>query len=92
MARAAFVMDRFMGLIGLPGKAFVPMLVGFGCTVPAILATRTLDTRKDRMMTIFMTPLMSCGARLPVYALFAAAFFGERSGALVFSLYSYNFV
>ncbi len=87
MARAAFVMDRFMGFIGLPGKAFVPMLVGFGCTVPAILATRTLDTRKDRMMTIFMAPLMSCGARLPVYALFAAAFFQKFSGAVVFSLY-----
>jgi len=87
MARAAFVMDRFMGLIGLPGKAFVPMLVGFGCTVPAILATRTLDTRRDRLMTIFMVPLMSCGARLPVYALFSAAFFGTRSGAVVFSLY-----
>lgn len=87
MARAAFVMDRFMGTIGLPGKAFVPMLVGFGCTVPAILATRTLDTRRDRLMTIFMVPLMSCGARLPVYALFAAAFFGRHSGAVVFSLY-----
>ena len=87
MARAAYVMDKFMGMLGLPGKAFVPMLVGFGCTVPAILATRTLDTRKDRMMTIFMSPLMSCGARLPVYALFAAAFFERHSGAVVFSLY-----
>ncbi|MBI9102395.1 MAG: Fe(2+) transporter permease subunit FeoB [Spirochaetales bacterium] len=87
MARAAYVMDKFMSFLGLPGKAFVPMLVGFGCTVPAILATRTLDTNKDRMMTIFMSPLMSCGARLPVYALFAAAFFSSRSGAVVFSLY-----
>jgi len=87
MSRAAFIMDRFMRWIGLPGKAFVPMLVGFGCTVPAILATRTLDSRKDRIMTIFMSPLMSCGARLPVYALFAAAFFGEQAGLVVFSLY-----
>ncbi len=87
MSRAAFVMDRLMRLIGLPGKAFVPMLVGFGCTVPAITATRTLDTRKDRFMTIFMSPFMSCGARLPVYALFAAAFFPEKSGLVVFSIY-----
>jgi len=87
MARAAFVMDRFMGKLGLPGKAFVPMIVGFGCTVPAILATRTLDNKRDRMMTIFMVPMMSCGARLPVYALFAAAFFPARTGLVVFALY-----
>ena len=87
MSRAAFIMDRFMRFIGLPGKAFVPMLVGFGCTVPAILATRTLEFRKDRIMTIFMSPLMSCGARLPVYALFASAFFGEQAGLIVFSIY-----
>ncbi|QEN06600.1 ferrous iron transport protein B [Oceanispirochaeta crateris] len=87
MARAAFVMDRFMGKIGLPGKAFVPMIVGFGCTVPAILATRTLDNKRDRMITIFMVPMMSCGARLPVYALFAAAFFPTSTGLIVFSLY-----
>ncbi len=87
MARAAFVMDKFMGKLGLPGKAFVPMIVGFGCSVPAILATRTLDNRRDRMITIFMVPMMSCGAKLPVYALFAAAFFHSRSGPVVFSLY-----
>ncbi|OQY32121.1 MAG: ferrous iron transport protein B [Spirochaetaceae bacterium 4572_59] len=87
MARAAFVMDKFMGLLGLPGKAFVPMIVGFGCTVPAILATRTLDNKRDRMITIFMVPMMSCGARLPVYALFAAAFFPTKTGLIVFSLY-----
>lgn len=87
MARAAFVMDSFMGKLGLPGKAFVPMIVGFGCTVPAILATRTLDNRRDRMITIFMVPMMSCGARLPVYALFAAAFFPNKTGFIVFSLY-----
>jgi len=87
MARSAFVTDRFMGMLGLPGKAFVPLIVGFGCTVPAIMATRTLEHRRDRILTIFMAPLMSCGARLPVYALFAAAFFPAASGAIVFSLY-----
>jgi ferrous iron transport protein B len=87
MARAAFVMDRFMRIIGLPGKSFVPMLVGFGCTVPAIMATRTLESKRDRMLTIFMAPFMSCGARLPVYALFAAAFFPESSGLMVFAIY-----
>lgn len=87
MARAAFVMDRFMRMVGLPGKAFVPMLVGFGCTVPAIMATRTLENKRDRFLAIFMTPFMSCGARLPVYALFAAAFFPARSGLVVFSIY-----
>ncbi|MDC7124058.1 MAG: ferrous iron transport protein B, partial [Spirochaetales bacterium] len=87
MSRAAFVMDRAMRAIGLPGKAFVPMLCGFGCTVPAIMATRTLESRRDRFMTIFMSPFMSCGARLPVYALFTAAFFGARSGLVVFSIY-----
>jgi ferrous iron transport protein B len=87
MARAAFVMDRFMRLIGLPGKAFVPLIVGFGCTVPAILGTRTLESRRDRVITIFMSPFMSCGARLPVYALFAAAFFPAGAGMVVFSLY-----
>ncbi|MBI9108029.1 MAG: Fe(2+) transporter permease subunit FeoB [Spirochaetales bacterium] len=87
MSRAAFVMDRAMMAVGLPGKAFVPMLVGFGCTVPAIMATRTLESKRDRFMTIFMTPFMSCGARLPVYALFTAAFFGTKSGGVVFSIY-----
>jgi ferrous iron transport protein B len=87
MARAAFVMDRFMRWVGLPGKSFVPMMVGFGCTVPAIMGTRTLDTKRDRFMTIFMAPHMSCGARLPVYAFFAGAFFPASSGFVVFSLY-----
>jgi ferrous iron transport protein B len=87
MARAAFVMDRFMRWIGLPGKSFVPMLVGFGCTVPAVMATRTLEHKRDRYLTIFMTPLMSCGARLPVYALFGAAFFRAGAGNMVFSIY-----
>lgn len=87
MARAAFVMDRFMRLIGLPGKSFVPMIVGFGCNVPAIMATRTLENQRDRILTNLMNPFMSCGARLPVYALFAAAFFPVGGQNLVFGLY-----
>lgn len=87
MARAAFVMDKLMRVVGLPGKSFVPMLVGFGCNVPAIMATRTLENRRDRLMTIMMNPFMSCGARLPVYALFAAAFFPRNGQNLVFGLY-----
>jgi len=87
MARAAFVMDKFMGALGLPGKSFVPMIIGFGCTVPAILATRTLERKRDRILTIFMTPFMSCGARLTVYTVFAAAFFPTHKGIIVFSLY-----
>jgi ferrous iron transport protein B len=87
MARAAFVMDRFMRLIGLPGKSFVPMIIGFGCTVPAVMAARTLEEHKDRIMTIFILPFMSCGARLSVYVLFTAAFFREYSGLVVMSLY-----
>ncbi len=87
MARAAFVMDRFMRTIGLPGKAFVPMIVGFGCNVPAVMATRTLENQRERKLTILMNPFMSCGARLPVYALFAAAFFPENGQNLVFLLY-----
>jgi ferrous iron transport protein B len=87
MARAAFVMDRFMRFMGLPGKSFVPMIVGFGCNVPAIMATRTLENQRDRYLTILMNPFMSCGARLPVYALFAAAFFPVGGQNLVFGLY-----
>ena len=88
MARAAFIMDRFMRAIGLPGKAFVPMIIGFGCNVPAILAARTLEDEKDRIATILVNPFMSCGARLPVYALFAAAFFPRTGGLIVFLLYA----
>lgn len=88
MARAAFVMDRLMRFIGLPGKAFVPMLVGFGCNVPAIMATRTLEEENDRIVSVVMNPFMSCGARMPVYALFVAAFFPRQGGAIVFSLYA----
>ena len=92
MARAAFVMDRLMRKIGLPGKAFVPMLVGFGCTVPAVMATRTLENKRDKYLTVFMAPFMSCGARLPVYALFGAAFFGARSGLMIFAIYLSGFM
>ena len=87
MARAAFVMDRLMRFLGLPGKSFVPLIVGFGCNVPAIMATRTLETPKDRLMTMTMAPFMSCGARLPIYALFAVAFFPDDGQNLVFLLY-----
>jgi ferrous iron transport protein B len=87
MARAAFVMDRLMRALGLPGKAFVPLLLGFGCNVPAIVSTRTLDSPRDRVLTVMMNPFMSCGARLPVYALFAAAFFGVWGAHAVFGLY-----
>lgn len=87
MARAAFVMDRLMHTLGLHGKSFLPMLVGFGCTVPAIYATRTLENKKDRILTGLLVPFMSCGARLPVYVLFAAIFFPRNAGAAVFSMY-----
>lgn len=87
MARAAFVMDRFMHALGLHGKSFIPMILGFGCNVPAIMATRTLESRKDRILTILVNPLMSCSARLPIYTLFTAAFFSRNQGLVVFSLY-----
>ena len=87
MSRAAFVIDRLMGGIGLPGNAFVPLIVGFGCNVPAVMAARTLGRDSDRLMTISMAPFMSCGARLTVYALFAAAFFQQNGQNIVFGLY-----
>jgi ferrous iron transport protein B len=87
MARAAFVMDRVMRWMGLHGKSFLPMIVGFGCTVPAVYATRTLENDKDRKLTAFLATFMSCGARLPVYVIFGAAFFGAASGSLVFGMY-----
>ncbi|MDT8449843.1 MAG: Fe(2+) transporter permease subunit FeoB [Wenzhouxiangellaceae bacterium] len=87
MARAAFVMDRSLRAIGLPGKAFVPLIIGFGCNVPAITATRTLESHRERILTVLMTPFMSCGARLSVYALFAAAFFPHNGANIVFALY-----
>ena len=87
MARAAYIMDRFMHTLGLHGKSFIPFLIGFGCNVPAIMATRTLENRRDRLITILINPLMSCSARLPVYILFAGAFFGAHQGLVIFSLY-----
>lgn len=87
MARGAFVMDRLMHVLGLHGKSFLPMLVGFGCTVPAIYATRTLENEDDRKLTGFLVPMMSCGARLPVYTVFAAAFFAANPGRFVFAMY-----
>lgn len=87
LARAAFIMDRPLYAIGLPGKAFIPMLIGFGCNVPAIMATRSIESEKDRLLTILVNPFMSCSARLPVYVLFAGAFFGARAGGVMFFLY-----
>jgi ferrous iron transport protein B len=87
MSRAAFVLDKVMQKIGLPGKAFVPLVLGFGCNVPSIMATRTLDQERERKLAASMAPFMSCGARLPVYALFAAAFFPDSGQNVVFALY-----
>lgn len=87
MARAAFVIDRFMRMLGLPGKAFVPMIVGFGCNVPAVMGSRTLENKRDRILTIMMSPFMSCGARLAIFAVFTAAFFPEHGQNIVFALY-----
>jgi ferrous iron transport protein B len=87
LARAAFNMDRLMAKLGLHGKSFIPMLMGFGCNVPAILATRSIEDRKDRLVTILVNPFMSCGARLPVYVLLAGAFFGPQAGSAIFGIY-----
>ncbi|NOZ80760.1 MAG: ferrous iron transport protein B [DPANN group archaeon] len=87
MARAAFIMDKLMQRIGLHGKSFIPLILGFGCNVPAIMATRTLKNRKDRILTILINPLMSCSARLMVYVLFVGAFFEKDQGIIIFSLY-----
>ena len=87
MSRAAFLMDKIMHLIGLHGKSFIPMLMGFGCNVPAIMASRTLESEKDRTLTILITPFMSCSARLPVYIILAGAFFGAKAGTVIFGIY-----
>lgn len=87
MARAAFIMDKIFRKFGLSGKSFIPMLVGFGCTAPAVMSARTLENEGDRKLTIMLTPFMSCGARLPIYALFASAFFQGYEGIVVFSMY-----
>jgi ferrous iron transport protein B len=92
LARAAFVMDRLMHRIGLHGRSFVALILGFGCSVPAIMSSRTIENPKDRLVTILVTPLMSCGARLPVYALLAAAFFTAFQGLVVFSMYAIGII
>jgi ferrous iron transport protein B len=88
LARAAFIMDRVMHVIGLHGKAFIPLLMGFGCNVPAIMATRTLESERDRLLSILINPLISCSARLPVYILLAGTFFGASAGNVIFSIYA----
>ena len=92
MARAAFIMDRALHAIGLSGKSFVPMLMGFGCSVPALMATRTLENEKDRRMTIMLVPFMSCSAKMPVYAVFISALFASYSGITVFSIYALGLI
>ena len=88
MARAAFIMDRLMHKIGLHGKSFIPMIMGFGCNVPAIMATRTIESRKSRLITMLIIPLMSCAGRMPVYVLIAGAFFPKKAGLVVLGLYA----
>ncbi len=88
MARAAFIMDKIMHKMGLHGKSFIPLIMGFGCNVPAILATRTIENRNSRMITILINPLMSCSARLPVYLLLAGAFFPNHAGLVLFGIYA----
>jgi len=90
MARVAFIMDKLMHLIGLHGKSFIPLIMGFGCNVPAIMATRTLENRRDRLLTMMILPFMSCSARLPVYVLIAGAVFHEKAGNVIFSLYLFG--
>lgn len=92
MARAAFIADKFMRKIGLPGKAFIPLLVGFGCTVPAIMATRTLENPRDRLFASLLTPFMSCGAKLPVYTFLAMIFFPQRADIVIFGLYIFGII
>ena len=87
MARAAYLMDRFMRFFGLQGKAFIPLITGFGCSVPAVMSTRTLESKSDRFTTILITPLISCSARLPVYVLFISAFFPDSRGSVLFLVY-----
>jgi len=92
MSRCAFLMDKIMHLIGLHGKSFIPMLMGFGCNVPAIMAARTLESEKDRLLTILITPFMSCSAKLPVYIVLAGTFFGPRAGTVIFIVYLFGIV
>lgn len=87
MARVAYVMDGIMGRIGLSGRAFIPMILGFGCSVPAVMASRALEDNKDRMKTMLVTPFMSCSARLPIYILFSQMFFGKHAMIAAYSMY-----
>jgi len=88
LARVAFVMNRFLAFLGLSGKSFVPLILGFGCAVPGIYATRTLESRRDRLLTALLVPIMSCSARLPVYVVFGMAFFGRNADQVIWGLYS----
>ncbi len=90
MARAAFIMDKVMHRVGLHGKSFIPMIIGFGCNVPAIMATRNLESEKDRILTMLINPFMSCSARLPVYVLFVGAFFSAYQGTIIFLIYLFG--
>ncbi len=90
MARAAFIMDKVMHRVGLHGKSFIPMIIGFGCNVPAIMATRNLESEKDRILTMLINPFMSCSARLPVYVLFVGAFFSAHQGTIIFLIYLFG--
>ena len=90
MARVAFVMDKLLRKIGLSGRSIVPMLIGFGCTVPGVMASRTLPSERDRKMTILLTPFMSCSAKLPIYGFFTAAFFPGKGGLIMVGLYFFG--
>ena len=92
MARVAFVMDSLLRKIGLSGRSFVPLIIGFGCSVPAIMATRTLSSERDRKMTVFLTPFMSCSAKLPIYSVFAMAFFPNHSALVMVCLYFFGMI
>jgi ferrous iron transport protein B len=92
MSRAAFVMDRLMRVVGLHGKSFIPMILGFGCAVPAVYATRTIASRRDRILTALLIPLMSCSARLPVYVVFGLAFFGAYAGTVIWAMYALGII
>ena len=88
MARAAFIMDKLMHRIGLHGKSFIPLIMGFGCNVPAVMATRTIESRSSRMITMLIVPFMSCSARLPVYILFVGTFFPAHASLILLGLYA----
>ena len=90
MARAAFIMDKPFRKIGLSGRAFVPLLMGFGCSVPAILGTKILENKKDKNLTIFLIPFMSCSAKMPIYLFFASAFFPSYQPLVIFALYLFG--